>query len=424
MEKFPVQMINLNAPNVSNDVAHLDGGYQNTEPKQLNIATPLILALICLVGFAGNVLVIAVLINNARKGRTSMINSLILNLSAADLLIVAICVPFRAVAYSRPVWALGWFTCKTVDWFLQSCMAAKGFTLAVLAKACFMYVTHPSKQVQIRHQKVAVLIVCIWALAIILSGPHWLTASVHREAKTTMCVLDWPERASKFLAVFAKLYPALVYCLPVICTFTYHWKAFWRCKRRGAKNQNLRNQIRGKRLNAMLFGVSLAFATMCAPEWVVWLWIRHVHKDDPSPPAAFVVLSQVLVFGISSVNPLIFVVKSEEFKEGFMGVWKRLISSKPRTSPSLSGAQPQQSRSESFPTDQHQHEKAVQVPDSDLAQERAESPTNKTADIVLSDMEQFWEERHKPVATVEEDPIPWEHQSGSDAHHPDTANEM
>ncbi|XP_032885431.1 G-protein coupled receptor 151 [Amblyraja radiata] len=424
MEKFPVQMINLNTPNGSNDVALLDGGYQNTEPKQLNIATPLVLAFICVVGFAGNVLVIAVLINKTRKGRTSMINSLILNLSAADLLIMAFCVPFRAVAYSRPVWTLGWFTCNTVDWFLQSCMAAKSFTLATLAKACFMYVSHPSKQVQIRHQKVAVLIVCIWALAFILSAPHWITASVSSESKKPMCVLDWPQRASKFLAVFAKLYPALVYCLPVICTFAYHWKAFWRCKRRGAKNQNLRNQIRGKRLNDMLFGVSLAFATMCAPEWVVWLWIRHIHKDDPSPPAAFVLFSQVLVFSISSVNPLIFVVRSEEFKEGFMGVWKRLISSKPRTSPSLSGAQPEPPRSESLPTNQYQQEKAVQVPDSDIAQENAESPTNKTDNIVLSDMEQFWEERHKAVASVEEDPIPWEHQSGSDAPCPDTGNKM
>ncbi|XP_051870394.1 G-protein coupled receptor 151 [Pristis pectinata] len=426
MEKLPVEMNDFNAPNTTNDVTQLDGGYQNTETKQLNIVTPLIFAAICLVGFAGNFLVIAVLITNARKGRTSMINSLILNLSAADLLMMLFCVPFRAVAYSRPFWTLGWFICKTVDWFFQSCLTAKSFTLAVLAKACFMYVSHPSKQVQIKHQRVAVVIISIWAMAFILAVPHWLFAAISREAEVTMCILDWPEHASNFLAVFAKLYPALVYCLPVTCTFTYHWKAFRRCKRRGAKNQNLRNQIRGRRLTAMLFGVSLAFAAMCAPEWVVWLWIRHVQKDDPSPPAAFILFSQVLVFSISPVNPFIFVSMSEEFKEGFMSLWKRLISSKPRTSPSLSGSQPQETRSQSVPTNRHQcqEEKAVQVPDSDPAQEKAESPTSKTANIVLSDMEQFWHDRQNAVATVEEDPVPWEHQSGSDPPLPERGRKM
>ncbi|XP_059846748.1 G-protein coupled receptor 151 [Hypanus sabinus] len=426
MEKLLLQLNNSNVHNSSNEDTQLDGGYQNTDPKQLNIVIPLILAAICLVGFGGNVLIIAVLVTNARKGRTSMINSLILNMSVADLFIMLFCVPFRAIAYSKPFWTLGWFICKTADWFFQSCLAAKSFTLAVLAKACFMYVSHPSKQVQIKHRRVALVITSIWALAFILSVPHWLFVTISHESEEMMCILDWPEIASNFLAIFTKLYPMLVYCLPVACTFTYHWKAFRKCKRRGAKNQSLRYQIRGRRLTAMLFGVSLAFAAMCVPEWLLWLWIRHIQKDDPSPPAAFIVFSHVLVFSISPVNPLIFVSMSEEFKEGFTGLWKRLISSKPRTSPSLSGSQPQETRSESVPENRQkcQKEKAVQVPDHEAAQENTESPTNKTANIVLSDMEQFWHDRQNAAASVEEDPVPWEHQSGADPPLPEAGRKM
>ncbi|XP_067899173.1 G-protein coupled receptor 151 [Heterodontus francisci] len=427
MEKLPVQLHHFSAPNSTNDVARLAGGYQNIDSKELRIAIPVTLAAICLIGSAGNFLVFAVLMNNARKGKTSMINSLILNMSVADLLIMLFCVPFRAVAYSRSSWVLGWFICKTADWFLQSCLAAKSFTLAVLAKACFMYVTHPSKQVQIRHQRIAALIISIWALAFILPVPHWLFASLIYEADKVMCIFDTAGHASNFVAVFAKLYPALVYCLPVLFTFIYHWKAFRRCKRRGSKTQNLRNQIRGKRLTVMLFSVSLAFASMCAPEWVVWFWIKHVGKGDPSPPPSFVLLSQVLVFSISSVNPLIFVAMSEEFKEGFLGLWKRLIFSKPQASPDLQAAQQQQSSSESVPTIPvpSQQEKSVQVPDKDPVQDKVDSPTNKTANIVLSDMEQFWHDRQNAAATTEEDPIPWEHQSdlaGSSC--PETSGKM
>ncbi|XP_067852026.1 G-protein coupled receptor 151 [Heptranchias perlo] len=417
MEKLPLQVNQFSALNGTNEVFHLAGGYQNIDSKELRIVIPVTLGVICLVGFAGNSLVIAVLINNARKGRTSMINSLILNMSVADLLIMLFCVPFRVVAYSRPSWTLGWFICKTADWFLQSCLAAKSFTIAVLAKACFMYVTHPSKQVQIKHQRIAALIVSIWTLAFILPLPHWLFATTSYEADQVMCIFDTPKHASNFMAVFAKLYPALVYCLPMIFTFIYHWKAFRRCKRRGSKTQNLRNQIRGRRLTVMLFSVSLTFATMCVPEWVVWLWTRHVEKGEPSPPPSIVLLSQVLVFCISSAHPLIFVAMSEEFKEGFVGLWKRLISGTPRASPpDLQAAQPQQTSTDSVSANPVQsQEKSVQVPDKDPAQEKAESPSNKTANIVLSDMEQFWHDRQSAPASTEEDPIPWEHQSDLEA---------
>uniref|UniRef100_UPI00398EAAA2 G-protein coupled receptor 151 n=1 Tax=Pristiophorus japonicus TaxID=55135 RepID=UPI00398EAAA2 len=414
MEKLPLQVHHFSAPNSTNDVVHLAGGYQNIDSRQLTIAIPVALAAICLVGFAGNVLVVAVLINNARKGRTSMINSLILNMSVADLLILLFCVPFRAAAYSKPAWTLGWFVCKTADWFLQSCLAAKSFTIAVLAKACFMYVTHPSKPVQIKHQRIAALIISIWALAFILPVPHWLFATIRDQAGKVMCIFDSPERASSFMAVFAKLYPALVYCLPVMVTFLYHCKAFRRCKRRGSKTQNLRNQIRGRRLTVMLSGVSLAFAAMCAPEWVVWLWTRHAGRDGPSPPASFVLLSQVLVFSISSVNPLIFVAMSEEFKAGFVGLWKRLVFHKPQAPPDLPAAQSPQPSARSAPPSP-QEENSVQVPDKDPAEENAESPTSKTANIVLSDMEQFWHDRQNAPASIEEDPIPWEHQSDVEA---------
>ncbi|XP_078407371.1 G-protein coupled receptor 151 [Cetorhinus maximus] len=416
MEKLPVQANHFSSSNGSSDVSHLAGGYQNIDSKELRVAIPVTLAGICLVGFAGNFLVFAVLINNARRGKTSMINSLILNMSVADLLIMLFCVPFRAVAFSSSSWILGWFICKSADWFLQSCLASKSFTLAVLAKACFMYVTHPNKQVQIQHQRIAALITAIWTLAFILPIPHWLFATVRHEAGKVMCISETPGRASSFMAVFAKLYPALVYCLPMICTFMYHWKAFRRCKRRGSKTQNLRNHIRGRRLTVMLFSVSLASATMCAPGWVAWLWVRHTARGEPSPPPAFALLSQVLVFSLSSIDPLIFVAMSEEFKEGFLGLWKRLVSSKPRASAALPPAPSQRrpSSTDSAPPPipvPSQQEKSVQVPDRKPAQDKAESPTNKTANLVLSDMEQFWQDRQNAPATAEEDPIPWEHQS-------------
>uniref|UniRef100_A0A4W3K7K9 GPCR-2037 n=1 Tax=Callorhinchus milii TaxID=7868 RepID=A0A4W3K7K9_CALMI len=385
----------------TNEFVHFAGGTQDVDSRELRIVMLMTLGVICVVGFSGNLLVITVLINNARKGKTSMINSLILNLSMADLLIMLFCVPFRAVAYSKPSWALGWFICKTADWFLQCCLAVKSFTVAVLAKACFMYVTHPSKQVQIKHHRIMALITSIWGIAFILPIPDWLYATVKYETDKVLCVFEIPTYASDVMAVFAKVYPSLVYCLPMSFAFVYHWKAFRRCKRRGTKTQTLRNQIRGRRLTVMLFSVSLTFAAMWAPEWVAWVWMRHIQKNGSAPPLSFTLMAQMLVFTISSVNPLIFVAISEEFREGFKGLWKRMISRKSQRAPDVPGAQ-SQTNPESVP------------PDPAPTKEPSDSPSSKTGNIVLSDMEQFWHDRQNTPGCTEDDPIPWEHQKDSE----------
>ncbi|XP_078087780.1 G-protein coupled receptor 151 [Mustelus asterias] len=411
MEKVPVQANHFSS-NGSEGAAHWAGGYQDIHSKELRVAIPVTLAGICLVGFAGNFLVFAVLINNARRGKTSMINSLILNLSVADLLLLLLSAPLRALALSSSAWTLGWFVCKSADWFLHSCLASKSFTTAVLAKACFMYVSHPSKAVQIRHRRIAALLAAIWALALLLPSPQWLCASLQVGPGGQLACVCRPA-GSTLQVVFAKLYPVLVYCVPLLCTFLYHCRALRRCRRRASKSHNPRSHARASRLTLMLFSSSLAFAALCAPEWLVWLWLRHSGSGHAAAPPALALLAQVLLFSLSSVQPLIFVALSEEFKEGFLALWKGLVAGQPpRASPAAAASSQRRQSSTPAPVPApvpDRLEKSVQVPEPD----KAESPASKTANLVLTDMEQFWHDRQNTAAAAGEDPIPWEHQEGS-----------
>ncbi|XP_015204793.2 G-protein coupled receptor 151 [Lepisosteus oculatus] len=418
MDKLPTSSFNFSTANSS---AHKPtfpegGGYQHLDSPELKALIPAVLGVICALGFAGNLTAIGVLVTNARKGKLSLINSLILNLTLADGLVLAFGAPFKAAAYAKASWTLGWFVCKTCDWFLHSCMAAKSFTVAVMAKACFRYVSNPTKQVTIRYKTILSILLLCWLLACLVPLPHWLFATLRREGVGLLCVQVIPASASDFMSVYVYLYPLVAFCLPLCFALLYFWRAYRRCQRRGTKTQNLRTQIRSRKLTVMLLSLALTSGTMWLPEWISWVWMRHAAPGGPVPPPLFALSSQLLMFSISLVNPLVILSMSEEFREGYKGLWRRLT---------LRKHQPQQKQgpqaaAATVPPPSPRPEALANTapppgnqPDEPRAEPEPDSPPNKDG-IVLPDVEQFWHEREAGSADPENDPIPWEHQDPSE----------
>ncbi|XP_042304334.1 G-protein coupled receptor 151 [Sceloporus undulatus] len=390
---------------------HYAGGYEPQDSKEWKVAIPAFLGVICLAGFAGNVCVIGILLYNSKKGKPSMIHSLMLNLSFADLLLILFVVPIRAAAYSKGAWYLGWFLCKTSDWFQNACMTAKSLTIAVVAKTCFMYANNPAKQVTIKWHTICAVLLVIWLVALGIPLPLWFFSSLREpEGGSAVCIMMIPSHAHEFMSAFVKLYPLVVFCAPLTFAFFYFWRAYGRCQRRGTKTQNLRNQIRSRCLTMMLLSVTLTSTVMWLPNWISWLWLWHQMKDGPTPPQGFLATTQVLMFAISSANPLIFVLMSEEFREGFKGLWKRLTLKKP------------------LPTSEEQEKTAAdnnseEVPDSTPSpktmtpdQEKQPPPVPHSSESIeikkempiLPDVEQFWHDREAVPDAQDNDPIPWE----------------
>ncbi|XP_044517742.1 G-protein coupled receptor 151 [Gracilinanus agilis] len=400
---------NFSTMNTSLARLHFAGGYQPNDSKDWRSIIPAFLMAICLVGLAGNLCVISILLHGAWRGKLSMINSLILNLSLADLFLLLFSAPLRAAAYSKGVWDMGWFVCKSSDWFTHTCMAAKSLTIVVVAKACFMYVSNPAKQMNINNCTIWTILVVIWAMACLLPLPEWFFSTLRYHEGVEMCIMDVPALAQEFTSTFGKLYPLLVFCLPLLFAGMYFWKAYCRYQHRGTKTQNLRNQIRSRRLTMMLLSVAITSAIMWLPEWIAWLWVWHLKTGSPVPPQGFIALSQVLMFSISSANPFIFLVMSEEFK-GFKDFWRWLTSKKPLPDPNLQGTLASNSQviSENVPS----QEPLPSVPDKEKpgSSPSGEEKTDKEIPV-LPDVEQFWHERDIVPTEQDNDPIPWEHGS-------------
>ncbi|XP_062977617.1 G-protein coupled receptor 151 [Elgaria multicarinata webbii] len=391
---------------------HYAGGYEPQDSKEWKVVIPAFLGVICLAGFAGNVCVIGILLYNSKKGKPSMIHSLILNLSLADLFLILFVVPFRAAAYSKGAWYLGWFLCKTSDWFRHACMAAKSLTIAVVAKTCFMYANNPAKQVNIKWHTICAVLLAIWLVALGIPLPLWFFSSLWQpEAGSALCIVVIPAHAHEFMSAFVKFYPLLVFFIPLTFAFFYFWRAYGRCQRRGTKTQNLRNQIRSRCLTMMLLSITITSAVMWLPDWISWLWLWHLKKDSPAPPQGFMATTQVLMFAISSANPLIFVLMSEEFREGFKGLWKRLTLKKPPPTPedeeetaadNLEGVPDTTPSPEAVTPDQE--EETPPLPHT------SESMEIKKEMPIFPDVEQFWHDREAVPDAQDNDPIPWEHE--------------
>ncbi|XP_059202119.1 G-protein coupled receptor 151 [Centropristis striata] len=408
------------------------GSYQHLDPRELRVLLPAILGVICVLGVACNLTAMAILFSNAHRGKLSLINSLIFNLMFAEGLVLLFVVPFRAASYSKASWTLGGFVCKTADWFLHTCMAAKSFTVAVMAKACYRYVANPTKQVSIHLGSILVVFFFIWLLACCVTIPHWLFATLQRGVHGLACVLVVPPEARDFMAVYVKAYPLGVYCAPLSFALMYFWRAYGQCQRRSSKTQNLRTQIRSRKLTLMLFSLTVAMAILWLPQWVVWIWERHIAEKEmegaqpliSSLPPLLTLSAQLLTFSLSLVNPLIVLSLSEEFREGYRGLWRRLTlrkqpppkpkpgphkpttllspSPRPETSGQLGGERSLRSSSSQGPSRETQ-------PQPEQAGER-EADSLKDG-IVLPDVEQFWHERETGSHTDENDPVPWEHQN-------------
>ncbi|KAM3866745.1 G-protein coupled receptor 151 [Diretmus argenteus] len=412
------------------------GSYQHLDPGELKVLVPVILGVICILGLACNLTAMGILVSNARKGKLSLINSLIFNLMCADGLVLAFTVPLRAAAYSKASWTLGWAMCKTADWFLQSCMAAKSITVAVMAKACYRYVSNPTKQVNFHMGSISVVLFFTWLSACSVTIPHWLFATLQRESRGLVCVLVVPPKARDFMSVYVKAYPLGVFCAPLCFALLYFWKAYGRCQRRSSKTQNLRAQIRSRKLTLTLFSLTVAMAILWLPQWVLWVWERHLAEKEnegtqplmSSPPLLLSLSAQLLTFSLSLVNPLIVISLSEEFREGYWGLWRRLTLRK-RSSPTPkpgphnptahkspcprpeNSGQPRGDRGLGLTSRQGPGRAVQPQPEQGGGGGKEAEGISLKDGIVLPDVEQFWQERETGSLTEENDPMPWEHQS-------------
>lgn len=165
-----------------------------TESLSAQISVTTVFTILLLVGVIGNTLSCIVILTN-RSMRTPM-NYLILNLAAADIMVVAFVAPrFILIhAFQHPDGFAGSLICKlftggNFSWLGGS---ASVFSLVAISVERYFAIVHPyGNRGKLTMKKLKYVVVACWALAVVFNLPLFITMQYNKEID--FCTEFWPE---------------------------------------------------------------------------------------------------------------------------------------------------------------------------------------------------------------------------------------
>ncbi|XP_076441488.1 allatostatin-A receptor-like [Babylonia areolata] len=175
-------------------------------------------SLTLLLGLVGNSLVIFS-ISYYRRMR-SVTNVFLLSLATADLLLVLVCVPVKAVAFFAFTWDFGEAMCKLVNYTQSFSMVCSILTLTVISIERVVAVVFPLRAKYLctmRHAQIVVL--CVWLISAVLAVPTALIY-IHKEVgvvrKGYWCIKNDTEEGQGWLIAYETYMLTLLFIVPIV----------------------------------------------------------------------------------------------------------------------------------------------------------------------------------------------------------------
>lgn len=279
------------------------------------VLIPVVYLIVCVVGLAGNSLVIYVVLRHSVS--ESVTNVYILNLALADELFM-LGLPFLAAQNALSYWPFGSFMCRLVMAVDAINQFTSIFCLTVMSVDRYLAVVHPGKSSKWRTARVAKAVsATVWVLSSVVVLPVVIFSDVPLGMST--CHIQWPEPASVWRAGFIVYTATLGFFGPllVICLCYLLIVVKVRSSGRRVRALSSKHKLSERRVTRMVVAVVAVFILCWLPFYV--LNIINVVCPLPEEPSLFGVyfLVVVLPYANSCANPIIYGFLSYRFKQGF-----------------------------------------------------------------------------------------------------------
>lgn len=143
------------------------------------VTVPVLFCLIIIVGVAGNVAVILVIVVRQQGMAGTVLNQLLLNLAASDFLFLVLCIPLVTYHYSADNWVIGEAACRLHHYVLYVCVYVTVYTLVSIAAARFMSIVHPNVASRLLTRRtVSIYLVVLWLVVGVVNVPVSLIYTV------------------------------------------------------------------------------------------------------------------------------------------------------------------------------------------------------------------------------------------------------
>ncbi|KAJ6659773.1 hypothetical protein lerEdw1_018489 [Lerista edwardsae] len=288
-----------------------------------------ILAVMCLVGMAGNIYTLVVVNQSVRL--TGSMYMYIVNLALADLLYLST-IPFVVCTYFVKDWYFGDLGCRVLFSLDLLTMHASIFILTIMSTERYLAIVKPLDSLRRPRDYRTALTCLVWLVSFLLALPTMilidLRTSHHNGVTKRMCYPTWQMGAYKvYLTILFNtsiLAPGLVIC----CLYVKLARTYWRSQMTAFGAQERRGCPRQKVLY-MIFSIILAYWTCFIP---FWLWqLLGVYRHQPGDLESHTVvcinfLVTCLAYSNSCINPFLYTLLSKNYKEYLRGRQKNGIS--------------------------------------------------------------------------------------------------
>lgn len=277
-----------------------------------------VLAVMCLVGMAGNIYTLVVV--NLSMRLSGSMHVYIVNLALADLLYLST-IPFVVCTYFMKDWYFGEVGCRVLFSLDLLTMHASIFILTVMSTERYLAIAKPLDSIRRPRDYRRAVTCLVWLVSFLLALPTMILIDLRTSRQNgvtkRMCHPTWQMGAYKiYLTVLFNtsiLAPGLLIC----CLYAKLARTYWRSQTSMACTKEMKRCPRQKVLY-MIFGIILAYWTCFIP---FWLWqLLSVYRQQPGHPESYTVvcinfLVTCLAYSNSCINPFLYTLLSKNYKE-------------------------------------------------------------------------------------------------------------
>ncbi|KAM5298289.1 neuropeptides B/W receptor type 1 [Ctenodactylus gundi] len=283
-------------------------------PPALAVAVPVVYAVICAVGLAGNSAVLYVLLRAPRT--RSVTNLFILNLAIADELFTLV-LPVTIADFLLRRWPFGELMCKLVVAIDQYNVFSSLYFLAVMSADRYLVVlaTAQSRQVTGRTYRAARAVsLAVWGLVTLVVLPFVVFARLDAEHGRRQCVLVFPQPEALWWRA-SRLYTLVLgFALPVSAICVLY--ATLLCRLRAIRlNSHAKVLDRARRRVTFLVVAILAACLLC---WTPYHLSTVVALTTDLPQTPLVVAVSYLITSLSyansCLNPFLYAFLDDSFR--------------------------------------------------------------------------------------------------------------
>lgn len=281
-------------------------------------------AIVTFVALVGNSLVIAAVFQTARM--RTITNYLIVNMAIVDIFFSLIAVPntfanvSKHIIVSKTVF-FEFVLCKGINFCRIMLQGVSVLTLAAIAADRYFAIMVPFKKLMTKGVFYVVLLM-IWVVGIAVASPIFYAYKVIEEEEGNLfCGENWgpvfdDEESSKIYTVvlFIVLYCISFFVMTVI--YSIICNKLWTRKLIGELNQSGKKILESrKKVVKMLVTVLVGFVVCWLPVQIVSLW--GYFENIPDIPQWLMDVSFFLMYAHPALNPCIYAIFSENFRDGF-----------------------------------------------------------------------------------------------------------